>query len=56
MCYICGILFGVKEPLANDNETHGICDECFPMVMENYKKEMEERRKQRDEQIVPKST
>lgn len=42
VCYICGILYGVKEPLDNDDETHGICDECFPWVMSSYKVQREE--------------
>jgi hypothetical protein len=43
VCYICGILYGLKEPLDNDSETHGICDDCFPIVMEQIRQEREKR-------------
>ena len=33
ICMECGILFDIKPPFENDDETHGYCDECFPMVM-----------------------
>jgi len=42
VCYICGILYGLKEPYDNDAETGGLCDECFPLEMERLKKEREE--------------
>ena len=35
ICCECNILFDVKEPFDNDQETHGYCDECFKMVMVN---------------------
>jgi len=42
VCSYCGKVFGEKEPLENKEETHGICPECFPEVMKNFEKEMEE--------------
>lgn len=33
ICYICGILYGVKEPFEDDSETHGLCPECFELEM-----------------------
>lgn len=33
ICCECGILFDVKEPYEQDDETHGYCDECFPIMM-----------------------
>jgi len=38
------MLYGIKEPLENDSETHGICDECFPLIVANLAQEMKERR------------
>jgi hypothetical protein len=26
---VCKILYGTKEPLDDDSETHGLCQECF---------------------------
>lgn len=40
ICMECGILFNVKEPYDLDEETHGYCDECFPLVMAKIKKEV----------------
>ena len=34
ICCECGILYSVKPPLDQDEETHGFCDECFKIVME----------------------
>ena len=36
ICCECNILFDVKEPYEQDDETHGYCDQCFEMVMANY--------------------
>ena len=36
----CEIMFGLKEPLGDDQETHGVCPECFKvemMKLEQYK-------------------
>jgi hypothetical protein len=41
VCYICGILYGIKKPYENDEETHGLCEECFPVVMANIERKME---------------
>jgi len=35
ICVYCGILYNVKEPLENDQETHGNCDECDRMEKHN---------------------
>jgi len=39
ICYDCGILYGVKEPLDDEDETHGLCPECFQLEMEKLDKE-----------------
>jgi len=44
VCYVCGILFGIKEPYENDQETHGLCGECYEMEMNRLKKEIGRRR------------
>ena len=33
VCYVCKIMFGFKEPLHDNSETHGLCPECFKMEM-----------------------
>jgi len=33
VCYICKIVYGHKEPLDWDVETHGLCPECFEIEM-----------------------
>ena len=33
VCYVCGSLYGLKEPLDDDSETHGLCEECFGTEM-----------------------
>ena len=33
VCYRCKIVFGEKEPLEDRSETHGLCDECFVLEM-----------------------
>jgi len=33
VCYICKILYGIKEPLNDNRETHGLCPECFKLEM-----------------------
>jgi hypothetical protein len=43
ICAYCKILFDVKPPYENDAETHGICGECFPIVMARWQQQMEER-------------
>jgi hypothetical protein len=30
---VCGTLYGIKEPLDDDSETHGLCPECFELEM-----------------------
>lgn len=40
VCYVCKIVFGLKEPLHDNSETHGLCPECFEVEMarlEQYK-------------------
>ena len=41
ICCICKILYGIKEPLDDDSETHGICPECLPGELKKIEKEME---------------
>lgn len=48
ICMICGILYGIKEPYEDDSETHGLCDECFPIEMARIEKEVEELRDAKD--------
>ncbi len=38
ICMDCGILFGIKEPLDDDRETHGLCEECFKIRMKNLER------------------
>lgn len=33
ICCVCKILYGNKEPLDDDSETHGFCPECFKLEM-----------------------
>jgi len=33
VCYICGILYGIKDPIEDDRETHGLCPDCFEIEM-----------------------
>lgn len=33
ICYNCGTLYGFKEPIEDDSETHGLCPECFEIEM-----------------------
>lgn len=33
VCCICGILYGLKEPLEDDSITHGYCPECFEIEL-----------------------
>jgi len=37
ICCICGLFFGFKEPLSDDSETHGICDEDWKIIINNLK-------------------
>ena len=41
VCMICGILYGIKEPLEDDSKTHGLCEECFPLEMKRIDRELE---------------
>lgn len=42
LCAECKILYDVKPPFDQDDESHGLCDECFDFTMHN----LEVRRKQ----------
>lgn len=33
VCYVCKIMFGIKPPLDDDSETHGLCPECLIMEL-----------------------
>ena len=37
VCMYCKMLFGFKEPLGDDRETHGVCPECFRVEMVKLK-------------------
>ena len=37
ICCECGILYNVKPPLAQDDESHGLCEQCFKWIMNNLK-------------------
>jgi len=40
ICYVCKILYGIKEPVHDNSETHGLCPECFKVEtkkLEQYK-------------------
>lgn len=40
VCYVCKILYGIKQPLEDDSETHGLCPGCFELEikkLENFK-------------------
>lgn len=41
ICSECGMLYDLKEPIDNDQETHGFCDECFEIITSNLKKRKE---------------
>jgi hypothetical protein len=40
ICCRCGILYGIKEPIEDDSETHGLCEECFPLEMKKIEGEL----------------
>jgi hypothetical protein len=40
ICCVCGIQYGIKEPLDRDEETHGFCPECYKVQMKKIEKEM----------------
>jgi len=40
VCCVCKILYGLKEPLDNDEETHGYCPECYGWQMANIEREL----------------
>lgn len=46
-CYICGKIYGEKEPYEDKDFTHGLCDECFKSEMERLEIESEEYRKKK---------
>ncbi len=37
--------FGEKPPFDDPTETHGLCSSCFPIEMEDLKREIEEHEK-----------
>ena len=37
LCCECGILYDVKPPLDQDDESHGYCEICFEWIMHNLK-------------------
>jgi hypothetical protein len=41
VCCVCKILYGTKEPLDDDSETHGLCPECFEREMQKIKQYQE---------------
>jgi len=41
ICFLCGILCDLIEPLDNDCEVQGICDECYEIskkILENERR------------------
>jgi len=32
-CYLCGKVYGEKEPLQNKDTTSGICPDCWPVEL-----------------------
>lgn len=40
-CSYCDFLYDLKEPFDDDSISHGICEECFPIVIKNLESEME---------------
>lgn len=40
ICSYCDMLFNIKEPLEEDVETHGICEDCFEIVSTQIKSEL----------------
>ena len=40
VCCVCKTLYGLKEPLDNDEETHGYCPECYGWQMANIEREL----------------
>jgi len=51
VCMECKKLYNIKEPFENDDETHGLCDECLSIYLkslrESYLKSLREERKRR---------
>lgn len=43
-CSWCQTVYGEKEPLDDNRETHGVCDECHARLMD-FDKEQREKRK-----------
>ena len=39
-CSYCNIIYDLKEPFDDDSVSHGICEECFPWVMNNLQIEL----------------
>jgi hypothetical protein len=37
--------FGEKEPFEDRRETHGVCNDCFPLEKEDIRKAMKEYRR-----------
>jgi hypothetical protein len=35
ICVECGFLYNLKEPIEDDETTHGYCDECFAIYINN---------------------
>jgi hypothetical protein len=36
MC--CKTLYGIKEPVENNSETHGYCEECYRIEIERIRR------------------
>ena len=37
ICAWCKKVIGIKEPLENEAETHGVCEECGGKLKKKYK-------------------
>ena len=49
VCSHCGKQYKEKEPLENEEASHGICDDCFPGVIADMERQMAEIARERHE-------
>jgi NMD protein affecting ribosome stability and mRNA decay len=47
ICYECGILYGIREPLDDDSVTSGLCDECFEITKKKIEAILKKRKEAR---------
>jgi hypothetical protein len=53
VCYICGIQYRIKPPIDNDQVSHGLCEECFPVEIKRLKKELVSMKKKTEYVVLP---